>query len=301
MNPSPTSEEKIMAAFAHGSVILAFIGPVIPLMMWMSARKKSKFVAFQSLQAMAYQTLMLWLGMLAILAVIILVIAAMLMVGFFLGDQGVNSEYLVFLIQPLMMFSILGVSGILALAGFAGAFYCGRGQNFYYPFFGQKLEAYLADKSGDENALDEKGEDQLVAAACHTTALIQLWGILTPLLAWFSLKERSLYLRFQIAQSLWYQVIALILYIATMSLYFIGVFGMIFAAALLDANGLGREYGMIVILGFVFLMLLFASVILLLFPLYHLFAFIASIRVMRGDAYRYPLLGNFLARRMNIS
>jgi uncharacterized Tic20 family protein len=47
----PASEERIIAALAHLSALALGIGMVVPAILWTSQREKSKYAAFQSLQA----------------------------------------------------------------------------------------------------------------------------------------------------------------------------------------------------------------------------------------------------------
>ncbi len=59
-----TSDDRIWAALAHASALLMFVGPLVPLIICESQRKKSNYAAFQALQAMAYQALFFWVWML---------------------------------------------------------------------------------------------------------------------------------------------------------------------------------------------------------------------------------------------
>src|SRR5512145_2488025 len=72
MNTAASSDEKIMAALAHGSVFLMFLGPVVPVILWASQRKKSKYVSFHALQAMGYQALIFWLWIAVMLLITVL-------------------------------------------------------------------------------------------------------------------------------------------------------------------------------------------------------------------------------------
>lgn len=64
-NPAPVSvvpsqDERIMAALSHISLVIPYAGLVVPAIVWITQKDKSRWVAFQSLQALAYQvTLML--------------------------------------------------------------------------------------------------------------------------------------------------------------------------------------------------------------------------------------------------
>jgi len=60
-NSQPTSsDERTMAALAHGSILLGILtsgigGIVAALVIWLTQRDKSRYVAFQALQATIYQ------------------------------------------------------------------------------------------------------------------------------------------------------------------------------------------------------------------------------------------------------
>jgi uncharacterized Tic20 family protein len=56
---TPTQDERVMAALAHISALLPMMGVVAPIIIWVTQKGKSKFVAFQSLQALAYQLSMI--------------------------------------------------------------------------------------------------------------------------------------------------------------------------------------------------------------------------------------------------
>jgi uncharacterized Tic20 family protein len=51
--------DKFMAALAHVSAVFSFMGVIAPIIIWTTQKDKSGFVAFQALQAIAYQLLMI--------------------------------------------------------------------------------------------------------------------------------------------------------------------------------------------------------------------------------------------------
>lgn len=55
----PSQNDKIMAALAHVSAILPFMGVIAPIIIWATQKDKSEYVAFQALPAVAYQLLMI--------------------------------------------------------------------------------------------------------------------------------------------------------------------------------------------------------------------------------------------------
>jgi len=56
---TPSQNDKIMAALAHISALLPLMGIIAPIVIWVTQKDKSEYVAFQALQAVAYQLLMI--------------------------------------------------------------------------------------------------------------------------------------------------------------------------------------------------------------------------------------------------
>jgi tetratricopeptide (TPR) repeat protein len=50
-------QERILAALAHGGIILSITGLLVPAFIWITEREKSNYVAFQSLQALVFQVM----------------------------------------------------------------------------------------------------------------------------------------------------------------------------------------------------------------------------------------------------
>jgi uncharacterized Tic20 family protein len=74
-----SNEEMDMAALAHASVVLGFItsglaGIVVALLIWLSYKDRSDYVATQSLQAVAFQLLLVPVTIIAGLAIVLSVL-----------------------------------------------------------------------------------------------------------------------------------------------------------------------------------------------------------------------------------
>lgn len=97
--PGPTSDETAWAAIAHGSAVitmllgaltggaLCIVVPLVPLVIWLVFREKSKYVAKHALQATAFQAAVIvataLIGALGLVLVVLAWVAtAALMVGF---------------------------------------------------------------------------------------------------------------------------------------------------------------------------------------------------------------------------
>ncbi|RPJ17061.1 MAG: DUF4870 domain-containing protein, partial [Chloroflexi bacterium] len=216
MNTSATSDEKVAAALAHGSVFLAFLGPLVPTILWASQRKKSKYVSFHALQAMGYQALTFWLWIAATILIVVLSVFLVFPLGLFMENSR-NPEYGLLIFQIFILTWMFGLMGVFFLTGIIGAISCLLGRDFRYPVLGKWLERYLAYDASSESPLDETHEDDWVAGICHATIILRLWGIATPLVVWFTQKERSARLRFQSMQAFVYQGIAIAGYLLGMA------------------------------------------------------------------------------------
>jgi uncharacterized Tic20 family protein len=301
MNTAPTSDEKVTAALVHGSIFLVFLGPIVPIIIWASQRKKSKFVSFHALQTMGYQALIFWLWVVAIILIVVLAIFLILPLSVFITKNSHNAGFAPFIFQIFIFASIFGLMGIAFLTGITGAIYCLIGRDFRYPLLGKWLENYLSYDPSSEAPMDETHEENWVAGICHATTILRLWGILTPLLVWFTQKERSIRLRFQSMQALVYQGIALMAYLIGMILYMVSFFGMFFillSAGMMSGNKEIQGLGAVIVLIFIGMMVLFWFIVMIILPIYYLLAGFASIRTIQGHQFRYPILGKIVEARM---
>ncbi len=296
-----TSNERWLSALAHGSVLVSFFGPIVPALVWVSQRRKSKIVSFQALQAMGYQALLLWVGLTIVLTGLLVFIFS----GVPLSAQD-SLPMDSILDSPLMQRALLfqnmlyGAWGLLSLPGIVGAVMCALGRKFRYPILGKRLETFLKFNADGDPFMDESREDDWVAGLCHSSAVVLLWGMILPLMVWSTQKERSARLRFQALQAFLFQLLA---FVATIFAFLLLVAMMIAVVALANymnsAQGVSSNAGLYLLIA-VFVMLLFMAVMLLALPTYHLFALIAWVRVARGQNYRYPILGKMIERRMKL-
>lgn len=288
-----SQEERVMAALAHGSVLLSLFGPLGPVLVWISQRRKSRYAAFQALQAMGYQALVLWIGLsVALIGVLVFVLSVVLPSA----DMSMKLDALPF--DPLMRQAVLiqnillGIWAVLCLPGLVGAGVALAGRDFHYPWLGRKLEAWLHTDSPDH--FNEAREDDWVAGICHSSAVVVFWGMILPWLVWTTQKERSLRLRFQALQAFLFQLLMVAAFIAALIvLTGMMVFVILLAQYMNSPAGMESDAGLYLIIA-VFVMLFFVALMLLSLPTFHLFALIAWVRVARGEQYRYPVVGKRL-------
>jgi uncharacterized Tic20 family protein len=291
-----------MAALVHGSVFLMFLGPIVPVIIWASQRNKSKYVSFHALQAMGYQALIFWVWIAVVILVPVLSVLSLPLAGALMNNPQ-DTTVVPFLFQIPIFIAVFGVMGLSFILGIAGAVYCLIGRDFRYPLLGKWLERYLSYDANPETPIIETQEDNWVSGVCHATAILQLWGVVTPLIVWFTQKERSTRLRFQSMQAFVYQLIALAAYILGMAAYMVVFFGIFFSLMLGATRGDSNIQGppafmMAIFLGAMFLFWLFIMIVM---PIYYLLAAWASLRVIRGHHFRYPILGKLIESRLKTS
>jgi uncharacterized Tic20 family protein len=300
MNSAASSDEKMMAVLVHGSVFLMFAGPIVPVIIWVSQRKKSKYVSFHALQAMGYQALYFWLWIFVFILIMILFVCLIPFLGL-LVESSRDTTIAPFLVQIPVFLTVFGFLGLFFILGLAGAISCLLGHDFRYPFLGKWLEKYLSYDANPESQIDEAKEDNWVAGICHATAILQLWGVVTPLIVWFSQKERSARLRFQSIQAAVYQIIAFVVYMLGMAVYMAFFIGMFLTLILGGSMGGSNELQgppALLMMGFFAVMIIFWFVMMIVMPIYYLLAGLASFRVIRGHQFRYPILGYLIEKRM---
>lgn len=295
MKPISSTEERVWAVLAHLSALVMGMGLILPIIGWAEQRRKSKFIAYQCLQALGYQTLgyTIWLlGYLLFITVIIVLMMIVAMVSPKDGDAfaaslvGFNIFFFVFVIGSLGVYLLLPIIAAVA---------CGMGKDFRYPIMGKRLAKYLEYNAESENGLNEDHEDRWVAAAGHFSVILAFWGLLAPITAWILQGKRSAWLKFQSAQAIALHASVLILGIIAGMFYMVGMVAFI-ALTGFDpesvANSSAGLMGLVVMFGSMIVALLIA----LLVPLFHIAGQWAGYRVLKGDDYWYPIIGKLIAR-----
>ncbi|MGC9398564.1 MAG: DUF4870 domain-containing protein [Anaerolineae bacterium] len=148
-----SQDERIMAALAHVTILLPVWGLVSPIVIWVTQRETSQRVAFQALQALVYQLLLviLWfVGMgCYVLSIFFGIGGGMLMEM----ETARGGGKIVGLMGAFFPFLILGVFSLIGLAymiyGLVGAVQVFRGRDFRYLLIGRWVERYLEEAAGE--------------------------------------------------------------------------------------------------------------------------------------------------------
>ncbi len=141
---------------------------------------------------------------------------------------------------------------------------------------GDKPDA-KADKPTGDSGAGKSGDDKLIAAFAHASALVTTFtvvGIVIPLLIWLLQKDKSRFIEFQAKQALFYQSIVLIIS------FVLGIATFIISLITL---GLGAVI-------MVPLLLLF-GLAAIIYGLY------AAYKTYEGEDFKYYLLGDWLQKQ----
>ncbi len=146
---SPSAQnDKIMAALAHVSAILPFMGVIAPIVIWVTQKDKSEFVAFQALQAIAYQLIMIFAWFVGMGCYMLSFFSIFLTIPFAGGggevDPTVAPFFLTGFFIPFIIFGAIFIGGaIFIIYGIVAAISTFQGKDFRYIIIGSRLANYL--------------------------------------------------------------------------------------------------------------------------------------------------------------
>jgi uncharacterized Tic20 family protein len=289
MKHNPSTEERVWAVLAHLAALTMGMGVLLPIVGWSERRGKSKYAAFQCLQALGYQSLgyTIWV----LFALVVAVISLLRM----LADLSAAPDLEAGVMDWIATHSFITI-GLLALyyaLPVTAAVACALGRDFRYPFMGGRLARYVGYEADD---LIEEHEDRWVAAMGHFSVIILLWGMIVPLTAWVMQAKRSPFLRFQTLQTLVYQAGVTLLAIFGLFAYLTG--GIVLVATLgIFAEGIDSSGGMLGFIVFLFCALV-AIVALLAVPFFHIVGQWAGYKTLKGENYRYWWVGRLVEKRL---
>jgi len=137
-----------MAALAHVSAMLPFMGVIAPIVIWATQKDKSEYVAFQALQAVTYQLLMIlawFVGMGCYMLSFFTTFFTIPLAGS--GGEADPSAAPLFMLGvfiPFVVFGAIFIGGaIFMIYGLFGAIQVFQGKDFRYIIIGNRLATYL--------------------------------------------------------------------------------------------------------------------------------------------------------------
>ncbi len=311
--PLPPMDARIASAFAHASILIPGIGIFVPVILWSYRKKYSHFVRNQALQALIYQLLQwIWIQLIALVVFFVVFIYATISTASHLTPEEYSSRMLTAMVASCIVIAIGWF--IYLLFGVIGAVVCLSGRNYRYPWLGRWIDKFVAGTQGissepgnnaelNSAAVPESianREDQLIAAVSHAAILIPLMGFLVPFILATMDKEKSQQNRFQVMQSLIFQLLGQVINFVLFGCQLVMVIIIEIPMVLMNLGGqLLTSEQVILGIGLVVIILtLINFFILLVMPLLATFGIIASVQVLRGKIYYYPILGRMLAKRM---
>ena len=292
MTNPPSTQDRFWAVIAHLSALVMGMGIVLPIVGWSEQRGKSKYASFQCLQALGYQSLGYTVWILSTL--IILIVVAVGAVAGIANVENLEENMLALMFaQTSFIVALIGIYFILPIIA---SIACALGRDFRYPIMGYRLARYVGyDAVSSGESLIEEHEERWVASMGHFAVIIMLWGMLAPAATWMLQGRRSPFLKFQSIQALVFQAGTLLLFASTIVFYLGGSFFFLLSMGFSgepNFNSTDRMMGMVVLL----VSMLCASAIVLIVPLLHIMGQWAGYRVLKGDDYRYPLVGRWVER-----
>ncbi len=148
----PTTDERLLAALSHASILFVGLGLAAPVIIWATNREKSPYVRFQSLQALGYQVFMSLVYLLLTLVMTIAIFVLLfIMIGLAVALESEALMIMATLSQFLILFGIFGTMGLYILGGLFGGAFCLAGKHFRYPIYGPWLERFLNEQAGSRS------------------------------------------------------------------------------------------------------------------------------------------------------
>ena len=292
MNTAPTTEDRIWAVLSHLSAVTLGMGILLPVIGWAEQRRKSNYASFQCLQALGYQSLGYTIWLLSYLVVMIVFLIILVTFSFQAETRGEAFDPFIGSWLIIMYALIFGFLALYIIVPIVAAIACALGKDFRYPILGNRLARYLEYNDAKDERLNEDHELRWVAAAGHFSVIIALWGMLVPFAAWFTQGKQSLFLKIQSIQTLIFQAGAFILYFVAVFVYVSGLF-LVFATMGFIETQFGSSSIMIILILFGAISFVVVAVFLLI-PLLHILGQWAGYRVLKGDDFRYPLIGRLV-------
>lgn len=147
----PSQDDRIMAALAHASAILPLMGVVAPIVIWVTQKDKSQYVAFQALQAVAFQLSMVFAWFIG-MGCYMLSFFGMFISFTLLSSTGRDNPSFAplfggFFFVPIGILLLMFVGGFLfVIYGLVGTVSTLRGRDFRYWLIANRVENFMQPK-----------------------------------------------------------------------------------------------------------------------------------------------------------
>jgi uncharacterized Tic20 family protein len=149
MNESlvPNQDERVMAALSHISIILPFMGLIASIVIWVTQKEKSRFVAFHALQALVYQLVEIMAWFLGIGCYFSSFLGTIIVIPL-TSSAGSSSVDVLFVLIPLVVMGFIFLGGFAFMVyGVVGAILTFQGKPFHYLLVGRRVERFMQPKA----------------------------------------------------------------------------------------------------------------------------------------------------------
>jgi len=140
--PIPSQDDKIVAALAHAAAVLPLWGLLVSILIWVTQREKSEYIRQQSMQALAWQVLQIWIflgGMVLYVSSFSLVFGSIFLLQEVPSDAPPPGFFV-----PVCVFGLIFLSFFVTIVV---ALYAAvrnlQGHPFIYPIVGPRVQNYL--------------------------------------------------------------------------------------------------------------------------------------------------------------
>jgi uncharacterized Tic20 family protein len=295
------AEEQVVSAILHASSPYFFFAVAASSVVWTQQRARSRFLTFQSLQALLFQLF----TFLVVLLVFALFAAGFLFAAFtgLIARTGVTEpELTAFLINSALLgFGVIHFFlFIFPLWGVWAAVQVLRGRNFRYPIMGRLATQWMARQVATTGAsparqtggMESATNESILAGLVHLSLLGGFGPILSPIL-WATARQRSEFLTYHLLQAALFQLLT----IGVLLVMLLGGLGLPLVFIVLGILLPPEVFQSLthipalstlptVCTGMIGLWLLVAGIL----------ALTGAIRAFKGREFHYPIVGGWLAR-----
>ena len=147
---TPTSDESLMAAISH------FLGILVALLVWATQKDKSRFVRFQSIQAMAFDLVVSIFVFLVVGGLLVLIFG---LIALGIGDIAIMGSQNNPTAEPVRAFIalmtalpflvtcfLIPMAAIIFIARLIATIETFQGKDFHYPWLGNLVERSMNSK-----------------------------------------------------------------------------------------------------------------------------------------------------------
>ena len=148
---TPTQDERVMAALSHISALLPMVGVIAPIVIWITQKDKSKYVAFQALQALAYQLTMILAWFIGMGCYMLSFFGTFFTIPFSDSSQSASPLFALGFIIPFLVFGGIFIGGFFfVIYGIVGAVMAFQGKPFRYIIIGNRVERFMRPKQNQD-------------------------------------------------------------------------------------------------------------------------------------------------------